>query len=136
MVVACQNDKTSTSAMTPENEAHFRVLKVLEQNPNFTQRQIAEAIGMSLGRTNYLLHALMEKGFLKVGRFLKAKNKLTKAAYILTPSGIRERMDLTQDYVKRKTQEYEALKAELESLRQQLPEAFDALDLNSEGKKT
>ena len=122
--------------MTPEQEAHFRVLKVLEQNPEFTQRQIAEAIGMSLGRTNYLLHALMEKGFLKVGRFLKAKNKLTKAAYILTPSGIRERMDLTQDYVKHKTQEYEALKAELESLRQQLPEALDAYDLNSEGRQT
>ena len=122
--------------MTPEQEAHFRVLKVLEQNPEFTQRQIAEAIGMSLGRTNYLLHALMEKGFLKVGRFLKAKNKLTKAAYILTPSGIRERMDLTQDYVKRKTQEYEALRAELKSLHQELPEAFGAADLNSEGKKT
>jgi EPS-associated MarR family transcriptional regulator len=135
MAVGCQNDKTSTSVMTPKQEAHFRVLKVLEQNPEFTQRQIAEAIGMSLGRTNYLLHALMEKGFLKVGRFLKAKNKLTKAVYILTPSGIRERMDLTQDYVKRKTQEYEALKAELESLRQILPEAFDAPDLNSEGKK-
>jgi EPS-associated MarR family transcriptional regulator len=122
--------------MTPEQEAHFRVLKVLEQNPEFTQRQIAEAIGMSLGKTNYLLHALMEKGFLKASRFLKAKNKLTKAAYILTPSGIRERMDLTQGYLKRKTQEYEALKAELESLRQQLPEAFEAPDMNSEGKKT
>lgn len=120
--------------MTPEQEAHFRVLKVLEQNPEFTQRQIAEAIGLSLGKTNYLLHALMDKGFLKVGRFLKTKNKLTKAVYILTPSGIRERIDLTQGYVKRKIQEYEALKAELESLRQQLPEAFDVPDLNSEVK--
>lgn len=107
-----------------------------EQNPEFTQRQIAEAIGLSLGKTNYLLHALMEKGVLKVGRFLKAKNKLTKAVYILTPSGIRERMDLTQDYVKRKNQEYKALKAELEILRQQLQAAFDAPDLNSEGEKT
>jgi MarR family transcriptional regulator, temperature-dependent positive regulator of motility len=122
--------------MTPEQEAHFRVLKVLEQYPEFTQRQIAEAIGLSLGKTNYLLQALREKGLLKVGRFLKAKNKLTKAVYILTPSGIRERMDLTQDYVKRKTQEYEALKAELESLGQQIPETFAAPDLNSEGKKT
>lgn len=122
--------------MTPEREAHFRVLKVLEQNPEFTQRQIAEAIGLSLGKTNYILHALMEKGFLKVGRFLKAKNKLSKAVYILTPTGISERMDLTRDYVERKTQEYEALKAELESLRQALPEAFDPPDLNSEGKET
>lgn len=122
--------------MTPEQEAHFRLLKVLEQNPEFTQRQIAEATGMSLGRTNYLIHALMEKGFLKLGRFIKANNKLTKAFYILTPSGIRERMDLTQDYLKRKTQEYEVLKAELDSLRLQFPETLDAPDLNSERNKT
>ncbi len=124
------------SVMTPEQEANFRVLKLLEQSPEFTQRQIAEAMGISLGKTNYILHALMEKGFLKASRFLKAKSKLTKAVYILTPSGIRERMNLTQDYVKSKTQEYEALKTELESLRQQIPEAFDAPDLDSGGKKT
>ncbi len=122
--------------MTPEQEAHFRVLKVLEQNPEFTQRQIADAIGLSLGKTNYILHALMEKGFLKVDRFLKADNKLTKALYILTPAGIRERIDLTKGYVKRKTREYEALKAELDGLRQELPEAFDAPELNSGSKNT
>lgn len=97
-------------------DAHFRVLKVLEQSAEFTQRQIDELIGLRLGKTNCLLYALMEKGLLKVGRFLKAKNKLIKAVYIVAPSGLRERMDLTQDYVKRKTQEYEALKAKLESL--------------------
>lgn len=122
--------------MNPEQEAHFRLLKVLEQNPEFTQRQIAKAIGLSLGKTNYILHALMDKGFLKVGRFLKAKNKLTKAVYILTPSGISERMALTQDYVKRKIREYEVLKAELESLRKELPEVFDAPDLNTERTNT
>lgn len=134
MAVACQNDKTFTSAMTPEQEAHFRVLKVLEQNPEFTQRQIAEAIGMSLGRTNYLLHALMEKGFLKVGRFLKAKNKLTKAAYILTPSGIRHRLDITQGYINKKLAEYESLRTELEILRQDAPEVFTEALVKQETK--
>lgn len=126
---------TFPSAMTPEQEAHFRLLKVLEQNPEYSQREIAEAVGLSLGRTNYIIHALIDKGFLKVGRFLKADNKLTKAVYILTPSGIRERMDLTQDYVARKKREYEALKSELENLRLEAPEAFDGPDLDAEGKK-
>lgn len=120
--------------MTPEQEAHFRLLKVLEQHPEYNQRQLAEAIGLSLGRTNYIIHALMDKGLLKMGRFIKADNKLTKAAYILTPSGIRERMNLTQDYIARKTAEYETLKAELEKLRLELPEAFEADSNNLSGK--
>ena len=120
--------------MTPEQEAHFRLLKVLEQHPEYNQRQLAEAIGLSLGRTNYIIHALMDKGLLKMGRFIKADNKLTKAAYILTPSGIRERMNLTQDYIACKTAEYETLKAELEKLRLELPEAFEADSNNLSGK--
>lgn len=121
--------------MTPEQEAHFRLLKALEQHPEYSQRDLAEATGFSLGRTNYVIHALMEKGFLKVGRFLKADNKLTKTAYILTPSGIRHRMELTQGYIERKKAEYEALRAELESLRQEVPEAFEGPNLNTPGKK-
>lgn len=121
--------------MTPEQEAHFRLLKALEQHPEYSQRDLAEATGFSLGRTNYVIHALMEKGFLKVGRFLKADNKLTKTAYILTPSGIRHRMELTQGYIERKKAEYEALRAELESLRQEAPEAFEGPNLNTPGKK-
>lgn len=121
--------------MTPEQEAHFRLLKVLEQHPDYNQRQLAEAIGLSLGRTNYIIHALMDKGLLKMGRFIKADNKLTKAAYILTPSGIRERMNLTQDYIARKIAEYESLKAELEKLRLELPEAFEGRKATPSGKK-
>ena len=121
--------------MSSEQDANFQVLKVLEQNPEFTQRQIAKAIGLSLGKTNYILHALMEKGFLKVGRFLKAKNKLTKVVYILTPAGVSLRMDLAKDYVKRKTVEYDALNAELQNLRQQIPEAFEVQGIDSERTK-
>lgn len=121
--------------MSPEEEAHFRLLKVLEQHPGYSQRQIAEAVGLSLGRTNYIIHALMGKGFLKIGRFLKANNKLTKAAYILTPAGVGHRMELTQGYVERKKREYEALKTELKILRQEAPEAFFDPDSDVDGKK-
>lgn len=103
--------------MTPEEEANFRLLKVLEQHPEYHQREIAQAIGMSLGKTNYIIHALIDKGFLKIGRFLKAGNKLSKASYVLTPSGMRHRLSLTQDYIAHKKAEYDALLAELESLR-------------------
>ena len=103
--------------MTPEEEAHFRLLKVLEQHPEYRQREIAQAIGLSLGKTNYIIHALIDKGFLKIGRFFKAGNKLSKASYVLTPSGVRHRLNLTQDYIAHKKTEYDALLAELESLR-------------------
>ena len=122
------------SAMTSEQEAHFRLLKVLEQHPEYSQRDLAEATGFSLGRTNYVIHALMEKGFLKVGRFLQADNKLTKTAYILTPAGLRHRLALTQGYIERKKAEYEALRAELESLRHEAPEAFNKEPLHSGSK--
>ena len=121
--------------MIPEQEAQFRLLKVLEQHPEYNQRQLAEAIGLSLGKTNYIIHALMDKGLIKMGRFIKADNKLTKAAYTLTSSGIRERMNLTQDYIARKTAEYETLKVELEKLRLELPEAFEGINATPSRKK-
>lgn len=121
--------------MTPEQETNFRLLKVLEQHPEYTQRQLSEAIGLSLGKTNYIIHALMDKGFLKIGKFLRADNKLTKVAYILTPSGIRERMNLTQEYIARKQAEYATLKAELERLGLEMSVAFGADQGNPSGKK-
>ena len=109
-------------------------MKTLEQYPEYSQRELAEAIGLSLGRTNYVMYALMELGFLKVDNFLKADHKLGKTAYVLTPGGIRQRLELTKGYIERKMAEYEALKAELESLQQEVPEAFQVSTLNVEEK--
>lgn len=102
--------------MTPEQQAHFRLLKTLEEHPDYSQRELAEAIGLSVGRTNFVIHALMEKGLIKVGKFFQSGRKLTKTAYILTPDGLRHRLELTRSYIDRKKMEYEALKAELEAL--------------------
>ncbi|MER1969071.1 MarR family EPS-associated transcriptional regulator [Castellaniella sp. GW247-6E4] len=109
--------------MTPEQQARFRVLKTLEEHPDYSQRELAAAIGLSLGRTNYVLRALMEKGLVKMGKFLRSDQKLVKTAYLLTPEGVKERMRLTQGYIERKQTEYELLKAELEALRAEIPNA-------------
>ena len=102
--------------MTPEDEAHFRVLKALEGNPNLTQRELAGQLGLSLGKTNFLINALLEKGAIKMENFRRSDTKLKKIAYLLTPSGIHERMRLTQSYLARKRLEYENPKAEIRAL--------------------
>lgn len=97
-------------------EAHFKVLRLLEANPKMKQRELAAASGVSLGKTNYCIKALLEKGLIKVQNFKSNKRKLTYA-YLLTPAGIAEKAVLTQQFLKRKMNEYEVLKSEIEELR-------------------
>ena len=99
-------------------EAHFRVLRLLEVNPQLKQRELAAAAGVSLGKTNYCVNALLEKGLIKVQNFKSNKRKLAYA-YLLTPAGIAEKAVLTQRFLKRKVEEYDALKAEIEQLKQE-----------------
>lgn len=106
----------ATRAMTPQQQAQFRILKILELNPATTQRELAEQLNLSLGRTNYLLNALIEKGRIKIGNFQRSGQKLNKIAYLLTPAGVRARLRMTQGYLERKKIEYEALKREIEVL--------------------
>jgi EPS-associated MarR family transcriptional regulator len=120
----------SDSSMTPEEQTQFRLLRTLEQHPEYSQREVAEAVGISLGRTNYVLHALIGKGLVKIGRFLESDKKLTKTAYFLTPAGLRLRVDLTQGYIARKKHEYEALKAELEALEREKQAAMPFCDVS------
>jgi EPS-associated MarR family transcriptional regulator len=90
-------------------------MRVLEDQPDLSQREIAELLGVSLGATNYVLKALIEKGQVKVRNFRASNNKL-RYAYILTPSGIEAKARLTAGFLQRKYAEYEALKAEIEFL--------------------
>lgn len=104
--------------MTPQQQAHFRVLEILGEHPEINQRELSRRLGVSLGKTNYMLNALIEKGWIKVDNFRRSENKLRKVAYLLTPVGIRQRILLTRGYLARKEAEYEALKVEIEALRQ------------------
>jgi EPS-associated MarR family transcriptional regulator len=105
-----------------QEDTYFRVMRILEENPDLTQRELAEKLGVSVGGLNYCLKALMDKGWVKMQNFQNSKNKF-KYVYLLTPQGIAERVALTSRFLDRKMQEYEALKAEIESLHQDVQQA-------------
>ncbi|MDO8768107.1 MAG: MarR family EPS-associated transcriptional regulator [Burkholderiaceae bacterium] len=100
-------------------DTHLKVLRLLESNPQMNQRDLAAALGVSLGKTNFCLKALLDKGLLKVQNFHNSKRKLAYA-YLLTPAGIAEKTSLTGRFLKRKIEEYALLKAEIESLQQEI----------------
>lgn len=105
--------------MSPEEIAHLRILKALEQEPELSQRELARRLGISLGRTNFLLRALIEKGAIKAGSFSRNDGKLQKITYLLTPTGIGVRLCLTRAYLARKKAEYAALRDEIAALEQE-----------------
>ena len=112
---------TSRQAQIQE-DTYFRVMRILQENPDLTQRELAEKLGVSVGGLNYCLNALMDKGWVKMQNFQNSKNKF-KYVYLLTPQGIAEKVALTSYFLDRKMQEYEALKAEIESLHQDVQQA-------------
>jgi EPS-associated MarR family transcriptional regulator len=112
---------TSRQAQIQE-DTYFRVMRILQENPDLTQRELAEKLGVSVGGLNYCLKALMDKGWVKMQNFQNSKNKF-KYVYLLTPQGIAERVALTSRFLDRKVQEYEALKSEIESLHQDVQQA-------------
>jgi len=96
----------------------YKLLKLLEENPDMNQRQLARELGLSLGKMNYCLKALIAKGFVKARNFRNSKNKLAYA-YLLTPHGIEEKVRLTFEYFRIVESQYEALRREVELLRDQ-----------------
>jgi len=96
----------------------FQILKSLEQDSHLTQRQLSNNLGVSLGKVNYCVKSLIEKGFIKVNNFRNSKNKI-QYSYLLTPKGLEEKTKLTLDFIRIKTQEYDVLKQEIESLKQE-----------------
>ena len=97
-------------------DIHFRVLHLLEDEPELTQRELAERLGISLGGVNYCLNALINIGHIKVGNFSKNPNK-SVYLYLLTPQGVTEKAKLTTSFLKRKMAEYSSLKKEIENVR-------------------
>ena len=101
-----------------KKQNQFQILKSLEQDSCSTQRQLSNNLGVSLGKVNYCIKSLNEKGFIKVNNFRNSNNK-TQYSYLLTPKGIEEKAKLTLDFIRIKTQEYDTLKQEIESLKQE-----------------
>ena len=96
-----------------KNIDHFDILRKIQSKPNSTQRALAEELGFSLGKLNYCLKALKNKGLVKIAHFKKNRNKLNYI-YILTPKGIAEKTQLTVNFMARKMKEYEELKKEIQ----------------------
>ena len=100
-------------------EINYRLLKLLEQNPNLTQRQMAEEMGLSLGKFNYCLKGLVKAGIVRIDRFKTSDNKAAYL-YLLTPKGINEKTKITSSFLKRKLDEYEKIRLEIEGLRKEV----------------
>ncbi|WP_328985136.1 MarR family EPS-associated transcriptional regulator [Thiorhodovibrio winogradskyi] len=98
------------------DELQYHVLKHLQANPQASQRDLARALGISLGRTNYCVRAVIERGWVKARNFRRSNNKLAYA-YLLTPEGIEQKTRILARFLKRKEAEYQALQAEIEQLR-------------------
>lgn len=101
------------------DEARYKIFKILEVNPDISQRQLAGELGISLGKVNFCLKALIEKGMIKARNFTKSDNK-THYLYVLTPTGLESKAALTKRFLLSKTAEYNALKTEIEELQREV----------------
>jgi len=102
-----------------QEDVRFRVLRLLEESPEMSQRDIAASVGISVGGVHYLLNALIGKGMVKLGNFSAARDK-RRYSYILTPKGLSEKAALTSRFLKRKMEEYKALEEEIDALQNEV----------------
>jgi EPS-associated MarR family transcriptional regulator len=122
---------TKTESQT---DTSFRVMHLLEKNPDLTQRELALKVGISVGGLNYCLKALVEKGWVKIDSFSQSKNKFGYM-YLLTPEGLAQKVALTGHFLKRKMIEYENLRAEIELLKQEQQVAEQSSNIADEAKQ-
>lgn len=126
--------KPMASQHSQDNEdLHFRVLKLLLDNPDTSQRELAVKLGVSNGKLHYCLNALIDKGLVKLGNFANSKHHLGYA-YLLTPAGLAQKAALTSRFLKRKMAEYEALRAEIEALQKDIQRPDATRTLTPSGK--
>lgn len=118
-IVATQ--ATDATASEPD-AATLQAMRLLEQKPDMTQRELSREMGLSLGKTHYVLRALLDKGFVKIQNFRRSDNKLAYA-YLLTPHGAAEKVRLTRAFLDRKEAEFERLRAAIAQLRQEVRDA-------------
>jgi len=111
-----------------QSEIYLQLLKLLEENPASTQRELAKSLGISLGKTNYCLKALKNKGWVKWGNFSKNPNKL-QYMHLLTPKGISQKFSLTIHFLERKQAEFEHIKKDIVLLQAEIAQQKPQLDL-------
>ena len=119
----------SPSAVDPavDPAADLALLRLLELHPEYSQRQLSRELGLSLGKTHYLLKALLDKGLVKAQNFRRSGNKIGYL-YVLTPTGVRRRLQMTQSFLARKELEYESLRGQIAVLRQELSARSEAAE--------
>ena len=108
------------------DESQFKALRELEKDSTLSQRDLSKKVGLSVGRVNYIINALLKNGYIKAQRFKNSKNKMGYM-YILTPKGISERIVQTQTFLQKKNEEYIRLKQEIETLREESGNHFKEL---------
>ena len=101
--------------MNQTNDTHLKVLRSIEENPEITQRELAQKLGVSLGKVNYCLKALIDRGWIKANNFKRSNNKASYA-YLLTPRGIEEKAKITVRFLKQRIRDYEQIKREIVEL--------------------
>ncbi len=102
-----------------KSDIEYIILRILKDNPKITQRQLSKELGLSLGRTNYVIRALIDKGWVKLSNFKRSDNKIGYL-YLITPEGIAKKSILAQKFLTRKSKEYNRLKEEIEILKNEL----------------
>lgn len=107
------------------DEVRYKLLKLLEPNPRLSQREVARELGISLGKVNYCLNALVDRGWIKAANFKNSRNK-TGYMYLLTPRGFEEKARVTARFLQMKMREYEALKTEIEQIRAEASRQADS----------
>lgn len=105
--------------MSPSEATHLRILRLIEEQPEISQRELARELGVSLGKTHYLLKALLQRGLVKANNFRRSDNKLAYA-YFLTPPGIAAKLELTKAFLRCKEAEYLEVRGEIDRLRREL----------------
>ena len=119
----------NTHPRPPPEAWRLQVLKLLQADPTLSQRQLATELGVSLGKANYCLRALVEKGLVKLGNFSKNQNK-RQYAYLLTPAGLEEKTRITLAFLKRKEAEFEVIQREIEALKSDLESPQPAREID------
>jgi EPS-associated MarR family transcriptional regulator len=109
-------------------DTHLKVLRVLQAKPHINQRELAAELGVSLGKTNFCLKALLDKGLVKMQSFKRSQNKLAYA-YLLTPAGLAQKAELATMFLRRKQQEFVELKAEIDKLQLEVAGVVEEISL-------